>query len=581
MRDKLSRKRNVLLEDEEKPFLEHLEDLRKMLMRMALTLVTAVTVCFVFNDWFFKVVQYPMARAGLASAMEKHRPEGIDMLAWSNIHKAARGASILEGNLRRHFLEQALPDPVLRPYAEAFLIYHATSLLPEEAQAGFMETAAKSLPADRSAGVLEAALAIRKAVPSPSLEELKPVIENVAMAPAETFMLSMKLSTFAGIIVSFPLLFYFLLEFILPGLNTKERKLLWPALTIGFGLFLVGVVFSYYFVIPNALEFFHEYSAELNVKDTWRIGMYISFVTTFCLIFGVSFELPVVVMILVKLDLLTSATMRRTRAWAIVIIVVAGAILTPTGDIFTLSLLSGPMIIMYETCIWLAVAREKRNAREEAEEQNRDMARRAALVGVASVQMAKPGSSMATPEEIYTQPALDYHDPHHGDGYDRSHDHGHDHDHHHGHSLGHDDYPRDEENLNDGRQHGYGDGSGAGNASAWENHPHHPDPEKPTAEEEQAQYMREHAHLFPSADTHPESIPVEERHPAGSDSPADSDAPTHSPAETSVAPEETPKPKSAEEDKPSGDQKSGDASENRDDPKPGSGSGDPDAKPQP
>ena len=116
---------------------------------------------------------------------------------------------------------------------------------------------------------------------------------------------------------------------------------------------------------------------------------------SFCLIFGVSFELPVVVMILVKLDLLTSATMRRTRSWAIIIIVVAGAILTPTGDIFTLSLLAGPMIIMYEVCIWLAVCMKKM-AREEAEESERDMARRAALIGVASVTTAHPGSRETT-----------------------------------------------------------------------------------------------------------------------------------------------------------------------------------------
>lgn len=507
MRDKLSRKRKVLTEDEEKPFLEHLEDLRKMIMRIALTLVVAVIGCFAFNSWFFKVVRYPMQSAGLASAMEKNLPEGLDMAKWMSIHNAARGASILEGDLRRHFLEQALPDAALRPYAEAFLIYHATSLLPLEAQEGFLETAVKSLPAERSAGVMEAAQAMRRVLPSPSLEEMRPVIENVAMAPPETFMLSMKLSTFAGIIISFPLLFYFLLEFILPGLNHRERRLMWPALSIGFGLFLTGVMFAYFGVIPGALQFFHEYSADLGVKDMWKIGDYISFVTTFSLIFGVSFELPVVVMILVKLDLLSSATMRRTRAWAVIIIVVAGAILTPTQDILTLSMLSGPMIVMYEACIWLAVLHERRRNREEAEEENRDMARRAALVGVASVSAAKPGSVMASAEDIYSNPALDYHtDPAHGGDAG----HGHELDGRQDHGDHSDGWAHDSHSGND--SYGADSGSASGTASGWENHPHHPDPEKPTAEEEQAQYMREHAHLFQNQDTHPESIPVEERH---------------------------------------------------------------------
>ena len=480
LRDKLSRKRNILMADEEKPFLEHLEDLRKMLMRIVTTLLVSVTLCFVFNKWFFEVVQYPMERAGLASAQERNLPEGLNLDQWKQIHTAARGASVLDGPGRELFLSKAVPDVKLRAYAEAMLVYHTADLLPLEQQAGYMEEAMKLLAPAQQAAALEAGRGILKVRPQSGLEALRPVIETEAFAPAETFMLSMKLSTFAGIIVSFPLLFYFLLEFILPGLSPRERKLLWPALTIGFGLFLLGVFFAYYFVIPNALQFFHEYSRELGIRDGWRIGNYIAFVVSFCLIFGVSFELPVVVMILVKLELLTSTTMRRTRSWAIIIIVVAGAILTPTGDIFTLSLLAGPMIIMYEICIWMAVALERKNARMEAEEQERDMSRRAALIGVASVGTARPGGSVAaddtgtgrvTPRdeaegpEFQGSPYSHHDDPYHQDDH-------------------------------------------------WQGHPHHPDPEKPSADEEYQQYMREHAHLFPPADTHPEKIPVEERGPA-------------------------------------------------------------------
>lgn len=459
LRDKLSRKRNVLMEDEEKPFLEHLDDLRKMLMRIVTTLLVSVTLCFVFNDWFFKVVQYPMERAGLASAQERNLPPGLNLEQWKQVHGAARGASVLEGAGRELFLGKAVPDARLRAYAEAMLVYHTADLLPEPEQSGYMEAALKLLPGPLQASALEAGRAILQVRPQASLEALKPVIETEAFAPAETFMLSMKLSTFAGVIVSFPLLFYFLLEFILPGLNPRERRLLWPALAIGFGLFLTGVFFAYYFVIPNALEFFHEYSHDLGIRDGWRIGSYIAFVTSFCLIFGVSFELPVVVMILVKLELLTSATMRRTRSWAIIIITTAGAILTPTGDIFTLSLLAGPMILMYEICIWLAVASEKKAALAEAAESERDMARRAALFGVAKVAAARPGSGA---EEVGG--AGPYEDP----------------------------YASVEEDQ-------------------WKGHPHHPDPEKPTADEEYQQYMREHAHLFPASQTHPEEVPVEPR----------------------------------------------------------------------
>jgi sec-independent protein translocase protein TatC len=516
LRDKLARKRNILLEDEEKPFLEHLDDLRKMLMRIVITLLVSITLCFVFNKWFFEVIQYPMQRAGLASAQERNLPEGIDLEQWKQVHTAARGASVLQGEGRELFLSKAVPYPKLRAYAEAMLIYHTADMLPPDQQGPYLEEAARLLPAPMQTPVAEAGRAILKARPQSSLEALRPVIETEAFAPAETFMLSMKLSMFAGIIVSFPLLFYFILEFVLPGLNPRERKLLWPALAIGFGLFLLGVFFAYYFVIPNALEFFHEYSRELGIRDGWRIGNYISFVVSFCLIFGVSFELPVIVMILVKLELLTSATMRRTRSWAIVIITVASAILTPTGDIFTLSLLAGPMIIMYEICIWLALALERKNARMEAEEAQRDMARRAALVGVASVAAARPGSSEAAPgvggdDDSHHGPDGEddpYHHHHHDDAWHHDHD--------------HDSHGDSSHEVSDPH---HGD-------TTWEGHPHHPDPDLPTADEEYAQYMREHAHLFPPAQTHPEEVPLD---PDSTNSPSDPVAPEDSATQAEAA----------------------------------------------
>ena len=121
-----------------------------------------------------------------------------------------------------------------------------------------------------------------------------------ALKPTEGFMLSIKLAFFAGIVISFPFLLYFILQFVLPGMHDAERKALWPAMAIGFGLFLSGVFFSYYIVLPEVLEFFHEYSSDMMIENEWRIGYYISFATQFTLIFGLTFELPVLVMPLFK-----------------------------------------------------------------------------------------------------------------------------------------------------------------------------------------------------------------------------------------------------------------------------------------
>ena len=91
-----------------------------------------------------------------------------------------------------------------------------------------------------------------------------------------------------------------------------------------------------------------------------------------CLVFGLCFELPVVVLTLVKLDLLNSKMMRATRSYAIVAMFVLAAVITPTPDIFTMSLLAGPMVLLYEFCIWMAWYMERKEAKKEARRQERD-----------------------------------------------------------------------------------------------------------------------------------------------------------------------------------------------------------------
>ena len=506
LRDQLTRKRHALTVDEEKPFLSHLEDLRKTLTRIVLTLVFSVVACFVFNDWFFDLVRDPLRRAGLEEPKERKLPEAIMALpagdqqsTWWRIHNAARGAAALEGEQRRLFMEVAAPDPLTRQLAEAVLLHHAASMVPEKVRDNYLERYTALLPAADGAAVLGYARQLIKAGTTPDLNVPMDMVETEAFAPAESFMLSMKLSLFAGIIVSFPLLLYFLLEFILPGLTERERRLLWPALAIGFGLFLSGVLFAFYFVTPRALEFFHEYSASIGIRDRWRIGQYISFVTTFCLIFGLAFELPVVVMVLVKLGLLESTTMRRTRSWAVLIILVASAVLTPTGDMLTMSMLALPMVIMYEACIWLAVLHERKERKLEEAERAADMARRASFVPASPVPARTESEAASDPYDRYHS---DYHGSHHG-----HHDH-HDHHDHHGHDHhGHDAH-----------------GSGESGVTPW--HPHHPDPDQKEPDAEYEQYLREHAHLYDQQHTHPENIPAEDRTgDSHGDSKAESEAP--------------------------------------------------------
>ena len=183
-----------------------------------------------------------------------------------------------------------------------------------------------------------------------------------SLGVADSMTISLKLAFYAGLVVSFPVLLYFLAEFVLPALTRRERQVVLLASVVGFALFLVGAVFAFFVVLPAALEFFFKDAQMMQWRPTWTVREYYSFATQFTLAFGLAFELPVVVLALVKVGLLEHDQMRATRPYAIVVIFLLAAVITPTTDIFTLLLMGGPMVLLYEACIWIARWMEKREA---------------------------------------------------------------------------------------------------------------------------------------------------------------------------------------------------------------------------
>ena len=353
--------------DHEKPFLEHLEDLRTMITRVVITLVISMLICFTFQKQLMEVLRRPVEKVWITQLENKlpqtkeQAPRPVSVEVWEEAKAAERAAAGLDGAQREVFY-QSLPDQELVFHAKSAGLLRASLALPEDKRAAFLDSL------DVSPDLKRQVLALVKTAPSPEVDNRGNLKLMSALRPTETFMLSMKLSFFAGIILAFPLLLMFILQFVLPGLHSNEKRVMWPAMAVGFGLFLGGVLFAYYGVLPRALTFFYEWSGNLGVSNDWRIGEYISFATQFTLLFGVAFELPVVVMVFVKLGLLTYETMSRTRSYAIVAIFVAAAILTPTPDVFTLSLMALPMIFLYEICIWLAWFDRRKNRMMEEEE---------------------------------------------------------------------------------------------------------------------------------------------------------------------------------------------------------------------
>ncbi|MGI8890231.1 MAG: twin-arginine translocase subunit TatC [Chthoniobacterales bacterium] len=175
-----------------------------------------------------------------------------------------------------------------------------------------------------------------------------------ALGITDSITISFQLAFYAGIVISFPFLLYFLAQFVLPALTSVEKRFLFPAIFVSFALFLIGVLTCYYWLLPKTILFFFHDTQSLGWSPMWTVQQYYSFVTRFVLGFGLAFELPVVVLALVKFGLVTYAFMARTRPYAIVLIFILATIITPTPDVLTLVAMSLPMCLLYESCIWIA-----------------------------------------------------------------------------------------------------------------------------------------------------------------------------------------------------------------------------------
>jgi sec-independent protein translocase protein TatC len=174
-----------------------------------------------------------------------------------------------------------------------------------------------------------------------------------ALRPTETLGNYMKVSLLCGLILAMPIIVYHIGRFIMPGLTKDEKKyliLLVPGATI---CFLAGVAFAYFIMLPASIGFLQTFMADL-IEQQWTVGDYLSFVTSLLFWIGVSFELPLFVYFLAKLDIVDSSMLMRNFKYAIVVIALLAAVITPTVDPLNMLLVMGPLIILYLLGVLLA-----------------------------------------------------------------------------------------------------------------------------------------------------------------------------------------------------------------------------------
>jgi sec-independent protein translocase protein TatC len=161
----------------------------------------------------------------------------------------------------------------------------------------------------------------------------------------------MRTALLSGLVLAMPVIVYELLSFIAPGLTPSERKWIYIGVPLATLLFLTGVLFSYFVMLPAAIPFLIDF---MGVKTVPRLSNYISFVTNLLFWVGVSFETPLLVFILAKMKLVTAGALLKQWRIAVVVIAVLAAVVTPTTDPVNMSLLMIPLFVLYLLSVLLA-----------------------------------------------------------------------------------------------------------------------------------------------------------------------------------------------------------------------------------
>lgn len=298
-----------------KTFLEHLEDLRWTLIKVTATLAVSMIVCLVAGNYLVTFLTYPLRSVSAWSA-----PKPTDSVA---VHWGT--------NVIARFARTNLPS--LLP--EAATNVHAFTVVPKAVNGEMVLTLQAEQPAfDNGFSNLV-------------------LLKNYS--PISAFMVAIKLALYGGLVLSLPFIIYFIGQFVLPALRVKEKEFVLRAMGFGALLFVLGMAFCYFAMLQVALGATVEFSKWLGFgADEWRAEDYISFVCIFMLVMGVSFELPILILALVKIGLLDFHKLNAFRAYWVVLELVICAFLTPSGDPFTMFLMALPLHLLYEISLLIS-----------------------------------------------------------------------------------------------------------------------------------------------------------------------------------------------------------------------------------
>lgn len=311
-----------------KSFLEHLEDLRWVLIKSLVALALGMLVCLIAGQKVVAILERPLTRA-------KVWHPGTNQVLTARIGTNEIGTFPLSPE------EQA----AFNLGTNRFVVVQIEPTL-----VGTNQALTWKLNTDPE--VLERAQRMH--------------ISIINLGPASAFFVGIQVAFYGGMVLASPFIFYFVVSFVFPALKMREKKYVRGGLVFGLGLFLTGVAFCYFAMMPVALAASQRYSQLLGFGAyQWTAEEYISFVCKFMLGMGLGFEMPVIILTLVKIGILNYSILSKGRKYMIVINLILGAVLT-TPEVVTQVIMFVPLQALYEVSIWIAWFWERQEKKREA-----------------------------------------------------------------------------------------------------------------------------------------------------------------------------------------------------------------------
>ena len=333
-----------------KPFLDHLEDFRWVVMKCVVAVIVGMIVALIGSPYIIKFLKIPLNWAQTLPQYHESSPDKRTI--------PVRLGDSMVFNIKESDLAKVVKEEELRGAATNLSRITSVTLKPRNPRADGNGTRfALSLHLDTNS----------------TNHEDQWEVQLKAYGPLKTFIIALSIGIYGGLTISMPFLIYFVGQFVLPALRIKEKKWLFKLSSFGSILFFIGATFAYCLVVVAALYASVAFAGTLGLgADEWQAEEYISFVCKFIVGMGLAFQMPMVILFLVKVGILDYKKLAKYRMYAMVANIIVAAVITPTGDPVTLCLVAVPLQLLYELSAFIAWIWYKRDLKAAAEEEDED-----------------------------------------------------------------------------------------------------------------------------------------------------------------------------------------------------------------